>query len=359
MEVHRLQLAVCKNRLDVGQGELGLVGPVLHQRYHKDHREDGEHSHRQHGPRQPPRRVPAPVGAKIGVADAVITDVIPLQKPQQQNTDNGRQQHHHGHHGAPVEIGHAAQHLVVEHRGHHIILSAHRGRNAKVSEAEEKGLDKRPCQRPQQRPEDGDPEGGQVAIPHGLGDNQRLLVNIPHGVVDQQESHRHRIDYIAQQQAAKPIDVKDLVAQQASDQALLAKGVDDGEAVGNGGKEHGQCRHRLHRPPKASGQSGVMDEVGHHKGNPHRQQRRGRRDGEAVPECCAELWGSQHRGIEFCGQSSLAPKGLDQQPDGRNGQKGCKENDQQDENERKLPMLSFHRATDYPALPAASAPKRA
>ena len=76
---------------------------------------------------------------------------------------------------------------------------------------------KAPARGSQQGTEDGDPEGGQVPVPHGLGDHQGLFVHIPHGVVDQQEGHRHRVDHIPHQQAAKAVDVKELVAQQPGD----------------------------------------------------------------------------------------------------------------------------------------------
>ena len=225
--------------MEVFQGEPGLVGPALHQGHHEDHHEHAQDQDGQHRAGQAPGGVPAGVAAQVGVADAVITDVVPLQEAQQEDAHNGGQEHHHRDHRAPVEVGHAAQHLVVEHGGDDLVIPAHRGGNAEVGEAEEEGLDEGAGQGPQQGAEDGDPEGGQGPVPHGLGDHQGLFVHIPHGVVDQQEGHRHRVDHIPHQQAAKAVDVKELVAQQPGDEALLAKGVDDGKAVGDGGQEHG------------------------------------------------------------------------------------------------------------------------
>lgn len=99
-------------------------------------------------------------------------------------------------------------------------------------------MDERPCKRPQQGPQDGDPERSKALVPHRLGHDQCLFIDIAHGVVDEQKGHGHGIDDVAHQQPAEAVDVKELVSEEPGDEPLLPEGVDDGEAVGNGRQEH-------------------------------------------------------------------------------------------------------------------------
>ena len=160
MEVDLPQILVRKDRGEVLRGKGALIGPVLDHGHQEDHHEDGQEHQTQHRAGKAPGPVPQGISLQLRAADPVIADVVPLQEPQQQDAPHRGQQHDDGHHGPPVKVGDAPQHLVVENRGNHVELAPHGGGDAEVGEAQEEGLDKSPRQGAQQRAEHGDPEGG-------------------------------------------------------------------------------------------------------------------------------------------------------------------------------------------------------
>lgn len=248
----------------------------------------------------------------------------------------------HGDDRPPVEVGDAAQHLVVEEGGDDLIAAAHRGGDAEVGEAQEEGLNEGARQSSQQGAKNGDPEGGQVPVPHGLGDNDGLFVHKTHGVVDQQEGHRNGIDHIAHQQPAEAVDVKELPSQQAGEQPLSAEGVDDGKAIGDGGQEHGQGRDGGDEPLGPPGQSGVVDRIGHQEGDDRGRHGRCGRHRKAVAKGREKSLPGHHRGIELPGKSALPHQGLAQQQEDGGGQEAHEQKGDDPENPLQLPIFPSH-----------------
>ena len=252
----------------------------------------------------------------------------------------------------PVEVGDAPQHLVVEEGGDDLIAAAHRGGDAEVGEAQEEGLDEGARQGAQQGAENGDPEGGQVSVPHDLGDNDGLFVHKAHGVVDQQEGHRDGVDHIAHQQSAEAVDVKELPPQQTGEQPLAAEGVDDGEAVGDGGQEHGQGGDGGDEPLGPLGQLGVVDRVGHQEGDYGGDYGRRGRHREAVAQGREKPVPGHHRDIELPGEPPVPQQGLAQQQEDGGGQKAHEQKGDDPEDPLQLPIFPSHGASPHTASPA-------
>ena len=243
-----------------------LVGPFADKRHDKHHSKDDDDHEQDDAAANGTGNISCPVPEVLYDRNLVVSDIVPLQIVEKEDTYHGGYQHDHSHHGTVVEVGQASQHLVVKHGGHHLILSAHGGRDTEIRECQEKALYEGGCQGSQQRPYDGDPEGLGPPVPHDAGDHHELLVNVSHGVVYQQEGYGQCIDHIAQQQSCKSVDVKELVPQEPGDEPLLPEGVDDGKAVGDGGQQHGQHRTAVYQLFQRLRKVGVVHGVGKHKG---------------------------------------------------------------------------------------------
>ena len=345
--IDREQLAVLQDRGDVLGRERRAVGPFLHQRHHEDDRKDGQDGDRQHRARRAPAHVPRRAAAQVSGRDAVVADVEAVEELQQRNAQDAGQQHDHGHDRALVEIRHRAEHLVVQHGCDDLIPAADRGRDAEIGKAQEEGLQKRAGQRAEQRPQHRDAEGGQRAVAHQLGDRDGLFVDKAHRVVDEQEGDRHGVDHIAEQQAGKAVDVEQLESEQPGDQSLLAKRVDDGKAVGDGGQEHGQRGDALQPALEARRQTGVVDRIGERKGDHGRKAGSRARYGEAVEERLPEAVLRHHLAVKRRGEPALI-KGFEQQPHRREQQEGREHNGDREEDRLDLGVLSPHHLTPPP-----------
>ena len=342
MAVSPQQAAVGKDGPEVLQGKAGLIGPLLHQRHHHDHGKNGQDPNRDGGVGRAPPHVPQGVLPQLRVRDPAIPDIEPLQQLEDADAADGRDEHHHGDHRAPVEIRDAAQHLIVEQRGDDFISAAYRGRDAEVGKAQKKGLNKGSGKGPQKRTQHCDPEGGQDPVAHHLGDREGLFVHKPHGVVDQKEGHGNGVDHISHHQAEKSIDIKQLPSQQPRQQALLAEGVDDGKAVSNGGQKHGQGGHRGDESLAPPGQTCVMHPVGQQKRQHGGCRRRRPGNGKAVAECRKESLPGQHRGVEYARQSPI-PEGLPQQEQDRAGQEHSEQGNDDRKDQLQLTIGPCHR----------------
>ena len=161
--------------------------------------------------------------------------------------------------------------------------------------------------------------------PMTLEDDDGLFVHKAHGVVDQQEGHRDGVDHIAHQQPAEAVDVKELPPKQTGEQPLAAEGVDDGEAVGDGGQEHGQGGDGGDEPLGPLGQLGVVDRVGHQEGDYGGDYGRRGRHREAVAQGREKPVPGHHRDIELPGEPPVPQQGLTQQQENGGGQKAHKQ----------------------------------
>ena len=322
-------------------GESGLIGPLLHHRHDKNHCEDGEDRDRQHRPNRAPPGIAHRIAPQVGGGDAVVADVEPLEELQQRNAQDAGQQHHHRNDRALVEIGHRAEHLVIEHGRNDFIPPADRGGDAEIGKAEEEGLQERARQRAEQRPQHGDAEGGKRAVAHQLGDRDGLFVDEAHRVVDEQEGNRHGIDHIAEQQPLKAVDVEQLEAEQPGDQALLAERIDDGKAVGDRRQEHGQGRNALQRALEARRQAGIVDRIGERKRDHGCKAGRSAGYGKAVEERLPEAVLRQDLAVKRRGKAALV-KGFKEQPHGRDEQERGKHDGDRNKDRLDLSVFSLH-----------------
>lgn len=78
-----------------------------------------------------PPRIPQGVLPQVRLGDAGIADIEPLQQLQDADAADGGDEQDHGDDRPPVEVGDAAQHLVVEEGGDDLIAAAHRGGDAR------------------------------------------------------------------------------------------------------------------------------------------------------------------------------------------------------------------------------------
>lgn len=62
---------------------------------------------------------------QVRLGDAGIADIEPLQQLQDADAADGGDEQDHGDDRPPVEVGDAAQHLVVEEGGDDLIAAAH------------------------------------------------------------------------------------------------------------------------------------------------------------------------------------------------------------------------------------------
>ena len=106
---------------------------------------------------------------------------------QQRDREHRRDQHQNRNYRTAVKIRYAAQHLIVKHCRHHLILPSHGGRNPIVRKAQEETLYKGGRQRPQQRPGHRPEKRLPRIIPHNPGYNGEFLVYVFHGVGHQQK----------------------------------------------------------------------------------------------------------------------------------------------------------------------------
>ena len=335
------QFAVLQNCSYMLGGESGLIRPLLHHRHDKDHCEDGKDGDRQHRPNHAPPGIAGWIAPQVGGGDAVVADIEPLEELQQRNAQDAGQQHHHRNDRALVEIGHRAEHLVIEHGRNDFIPPADRGGDAEIGKAEEEGLQERARQRAEQRPQHGDAEGGKRAVAHQLGDRDGLFVDEAHRVVDEQEGNRHGVDHITEQQPLKAVDIEQLEAEQTGDQALLAERIDDGKAVGNRRQEHGQGRHALQRALEARRQAGIVDRIGERKRDHGCKAGRSAGYGKAVEKRLPEAFLYQYLAVKRRGKAALI-KGFEQQAHSRDKQEHGKHHGDRNKDRLDLSVFSLH-----------------
>ena len=123
----------------------------------------------------------------------------------------------------------------------------------------------------------------------------------------------NRVDYITQQQSVKPVNLKGLKAQQPGDQALAAKGIDDGEAIGNGGQEHGQHCDTGNGALVPAGYIGAVDCVGQHERDNRGDERAGPGDDKAARQSVQKACAAQYSGVACQAEAAVHIERLDEQ----------------------------------------------
>ena len=143
-----------------------------------------------------------------------------------------------------LKLRHASQHFIVENRGHHIVPASHRRRNSIIRKAQEK------CTVPWKLPAfpaEALPRFCRKGFLNGLSPitldtTENFLVNVAHGIENQQERHRKSVNHISEQQSSKAVNFKYLAPKQSGEKPLFSEGIDNGKAVCNRRKQHGQRR---------------------------------------------------------------------------------------------------------------------
>ena len=139
--------------------------------------------------------------------------------------------------------------------------------------------------------------------------------------MDQKKSHRDRIDHISGHQPHEAIQIKKLGPQEPGDQSLLSKGINDGEAICDGRKEHWKHGSGPDCLLEPQGRVCVMDHIGQHKGNDRCCKGRGCGHQEAVPQCGKKFPVSDDGPVKFQGYALVSHKGPAQEHQQRESQK--------------------------------------
>ena len=152
-------------------------------------------------------------------------------------------------------------------------MSADGCRNTEIGKGEEKTLDKGGGKRSGQRTQDRDKKGFAFLVSHQSRYDHKFLVDIPHRVVDQEKCNRQCIDHIADQQSRKSVDRKQLMPEDAGEQSLLSKCVDQSKTVCDRRQQHRENGSGADDLQKSVREVRVMDRVRKQKCEDCRDQR--------------------------------------------------------------------------------------